>query len=614
MPVLGGEGGDKASVTGKDLAAALAPERGRAPVLNKEVAELKARYIKDAGKSIFEADVAQNEGDLMVNFDEMRRVLDSEQKRVDAEKDIKKKGELQKRYNRLQLRYNVYDKLLNNEGVKAMDNAEQQEIINAMSTLPGFAEAASVAIGGRLTSEQMMKVLSGKSGVSISADERKALTEVITSMVNDDRFKNRLSKSLASLKMGDDDARISKDIDDLKYKIREKDEVQKKLDNAKGIKKDFETKYPTKEKRDELKIAYGELNELTRALMTQFKPRNYSDGELDRIATQLADLSTKYEDAAKKDPQMRPQADAVLAQLNTFSEVAKLSVGRGSQFTELEKYAGALSTVEETERALREYSKDEKDIVSKEAERGKYSDLYKRKMEFALPEEMKRYWNEVALENATKAAQAQAAIKAEEDEKTKDLEKKRVEVASDMFKRFTELSFIKYKNGKVKGWCDKDLKQFVKKDLFSRSPKQMAREVLQRIIDSRAQLPNDNRKEIDGLLRQMGVGLGNPPATVRTVLDAIDGSEYQKWAEEKVPEIMGYGKARGYYFDRMTIKPVQAEFLLRSYGDAFFDKAAAAQAKYAAQTAKFMGGELKEFINRSSLKKKEIQDSLSGRN
>jgi len=90
MAVVGGEG-EKANVTGKDLAAALAPERGKAPVLNKEVAALKERYRKDQGKSVFEADITQNPEDLMVNFDEMRRVLDSEQKRVDAEKIPRKK-------------------------------------------------------------------------------------------------------------------------------------------------------------------------------------------------------------------------------------------------------------------------------------------------------------------------------------------------------------------------------------------------------------------------------------------------------------------------------------------------------------------------------------------
>jgi len=209
MAITGGEG-DKANVTGKDLAAALAPERGRAPVLNKEVAALKERYIKDQGKSVFEADMAQSPEDLMVNFDEMRRVLDSEDKRVKAENDPNKKAVLQKRLNRLELRYNVYDKLLNNEGYVAMEAPEKQELINSMSALPGFAEAASVAIGGRLSTDQMMKVLSGKGGVSLTRDESKALTEVISSMANDDRFKNRVSKSLSALKLGDDDAKINK--------------------------------------------------------------------------------------------------------------------------------------------------------------------------------------------------------------------------------------------------------------------------------------------------------------------------------------------------------------------------------------------------------------------
>ncbi|MCX6732739.1 MAG: hypothetical protein NTV98_04320 [Candidatus Roizmanbacteria bacterium] len=244
MAVIG-EGGEKANITGKDLAAALAPNKGRAPELNKEVIALRERYRKDAGESVFQADLVQNEADLMVNFDEMRRVLDSERKRVSTETDKKRKDVLQKRYDRLELRFGMYDKLLNNEGLASMDDTEKQELVGTMARLPGFAEAASLATGGRLSTDQMMRVLEGKGGVAMTRDEKKVVTEIVANMADDDRFKNRVSKSLSELKLSDDDAKITKDIDDLKYKIKDKDEAQKKLDEVKKTKDDYERAYPT---------------------------------------------------------------------------------------------------------------------------------------------------------------------------------------------------------------------------------------------------------------------------------------------------------------------------------------------------------------------------------
>jgi len=122
------------------------------------------------------------------------------------------------------------------------------------------------------------------------------------------------------------------------------------------------------------------------------------------------------------------------------------------------------------------------ELTQEEGKRSKYLDKYKRKMEVALSEEMKRYWNEVSLSNASLAAEAQAAIKGEEEQKVKDMEKTRVDVSKDMLDRFTQLSFLKYEGGEAKGWDDTALKQFVKKDMLSRSPKQLSRDMLDRII------------------------------------------------------------------------------------------------------------------------------------
>ena len=94
MSAIGG--GEKVNLTAPDIAAALAPQKGRAPVMNKDLADVKERMIKMGGKSVFEADTSQSEDDAMVNFDEMRRVMDDEQKRVTAETDPVRKADMQK--------------------------------------------------------------------------------------------------------------------------------------------------------------------------------------------------------------------------------------------------------------------------------------------------------------------------------------------------------------------------------------------------------------------------------------------------------------------------------------------------------------------------------------
>ena len=619
MAVVGGEG-EKANVTGKDLAAALAPERGRAPVLNKEIIDIKERYRKDQGKSVFEADIAQNPEDLMVNFDEMRRVLDSERKRVDAETDVKKKDVLQKRYDRLELRYNIYDKLLNNEGLSAMDNREQRELIATMALLPGFAEAASVAIGGRLSTEQMMKVLSGKGGVAVTPDEKKALSEIIILMANDDRFKNRVSKNLSALSLSEDDTVKSQELSDLRDTI--KDEAAKKAlqVSQKATIDAFEGR-PTVEIERINKV--GKSTDRYLAIISESnKPSSLTLPEISAKEAELLTLvssATSAHAAAAASNAGGAGEYARLTQLqNELSAIRALkgiyTVGTAtSDFQNYEKVADTRLKKAIIDGELKVIDVNKAKIAKLDGERSKYADKYKRQMEVALSEEMKRYWNDVSLTNASKAAEARAAIKGEEEQKAKDIAEKRVKISKDMLDRFTELSFWRYEGGESKGLDDKALKQFVKKDMLSRSPKQLSRDILDRIIRNRGQMPYSYGKEIDTLLKQMGVGEGTPPATTREVLNSIDASNYQTWAEEKIPDMLGYARARGYYFDRMKFKPGQAEFLQRAYPAEFFEKAAAAKTKYADQAARLMGGDLKDFMDGGALNWKKVREALAGK-
>ena len=76
---------------------------------------------------------------------------------------------------------------------------------------------------------------------------------------------------------------------------------------------------------------------------------------------------------------------------------------------------------------------------------------------------------------------------------------------------------------------------------------------------------------------------------------------------------MGYARSRGYYFDKLNLKPAQAEFLLRAYDEKFFEDAAAAKSKYLEQADKFMGGEFKDFITAGALNGKKVKEFLVGK-
>lgn len=632
MAVVGGEG-DKANVTSKDLAAALTPDKGRAPVLNKEVANLRERYIKDQGKSVFQADMAQNPEDLMVNFDEMRRILDTERRRVDLETDKKKKDVLQKRYDRLELRYNVYDKLLNNEGMTAMAPPEQQELINTMAALPGFAEAASIAIGGRLSTEQMMKVLSGKGGI-LNPSEKKALSEMILTIANDDKFKNKVSKALSTLEMDKDDQTLAIQIDGLRDKLQSDINEEIGLDKYKRMAKTYESSHPD-EVIEVAKAKFASVKSLLERIPVEHRPVTFDATEIenkkilltniklnikqnvrnipDKFSNSGALLVPAHQDTDPFTPEQLAQIrdyDASISALDSLKTTASADAGG---LTAYKGYADALDKIGSFNSTAAERSARLTELSQAESKRSKSVDKYKRKLEVTLSEEMKRYWNDVMLENGSKAAEAQAAIKGEEKEAADKLEVKRVEVAHDLLTRFTELSYLKYEGSEAKGWDDAALKQFVKKDLLSRSPKQLSRDILDRIIRNRGQLPRAYGKEIDAMLKDIGVGAGTPPATARDVLNAIDGKEYQKWASEKIPDLMGYARSRGYYFDKLNLKPAQAEFLLRAYDEKFFTDAADAKKKYLEQADKFMGGEFKDFITDGALNGKKVKEFLVGK-
>lgn len=614
-----GEGADRANITGKDLAAALAPDKGRAPVLNKDVMALRERYRKDAGESVFQAELAQNEEDLMVNFDEMRRVLDSERKRVDTETDKKRKDVLKKRYDRLELRFGMYDKLLNNEGLNAMDEAEKQELVGTMARLPGFAEATALATGGRLSAEQMMRILEGKGGVSLTKDEKRVIDQMVANVADDDRFKNRLSKNLSTNVMDENDYTSVTKIEGLRVKQKQDEQEEKDLDKFKKTKKDYESA-KSEDEIESLQQKYDVIQRTLNRIDENYRPVSFDDAEIkakikvvdDQIKSIVpTTIISTGGGASTSTSGLTPEQDAQKRQLAGYLsslQSIESSVGaNGQSLTEFKKYADSLAKIKKFEDGAGERNTRMQELTQEEGKRSKYLDKYKRKMEVALSEEMKRYWNEVTLTNAGKSADAQAAIKAEEkaaEQKEKDL---RIAKTKELLDRFMQMSYLKYENGQAKGWDDAAIKQFAKKDILSRSPKQISRDMIDRIIRNRAKLPRAYGKEIDAMLKEMGIGKGEPPAAARDVLNSIDGSQYEKWAEEKMPDLMGYAWARGYYFDRMKITPAQAEFLQRAYKEDFFANALSAKEGYANEAATLMGG---EFMSGGAITKEKIKDML----
>lgn len=623
-----GEGAEKANVTGKDIAAALAPDKGRAPVLNKEVVALRERFKKDAGESVFKAEIVENDEDLMVNFDEMRRVLDGERKKTQSETDQKRKEVLEKRYKRLELKYDIYDKLLNNETFNTFTEAERNEFTVTLARLPGFAEAMSVATGGRLTAEQMAKVLEGRGGVAMTTAEKKVVEEMISSIAHDDRLKTRISKGLSKLTLPAEDAAKAQEIADLSDSTKNKQKVLDEISKSKKRIADIEQKYPSEQDRAQMEAAYKRANKILSGIAETFKPIDLGQQSVQDMLTQASARKTEIEGqypAVKTNPaanvtdqfaeQRREYAEITtsIGNLNTLKTTFSTqdSADKYKDFADYEKARGALAT---NEPKLDKIIKDEAKLLTLESERGMFSDKYKRRMEVTLGEEVKRYWNDVVLTSAGKSAEAQASIKAEEKAAAQKEKDERVAKADELLQRFTYLSVLKYENGEAKGWDDAFLKKFVKKDMLSRSPKQLARDVLDHIIRSKGTLPRAYGKEIDAMLKEMGVGSGDPPKTTRDILNGIDPAKYQEWAERKIPEILGYARARGYYFDKLQFKPGQAEFLLRAYDEKFFENATNSQQEFAEQAAKLMGGEFKDFIKDGSLQWKDIRDKVAGKN
>lgn len=599
-------------VEAKHIAAVLTAEKGRAPVLNKDIAALSERMKKMGGKSVFQAEVAEKEDDTMVNFDQIRRVLGDEKKRVDSESDPTRKADLQKRYDRLAMRVSVYDKLLNNEGYGSMSPEERKDMANIMVSLPGFCESVSLATGGRLTIEQVNKFVTGKGAVPVTPDERKAIGAIIEQFANSDRLHIRLAKNLAGLTLPPEDTAKAQEIESLRDGIKDKDEAGIRTSITKLKEKASVHNLKTADEKERIQLKYESLKRDLNTVTEAYRPSEFNDGAFD---SQMADIDSKIVSMAAArgavggarvippfvaiahGPTTDPYAAERTAIADLENQKAKLERikramrGDEANLSAYKDSVDAATRIKALEGDLKQIDKDKAAIAVKEGERSVYADKYKRKLETALPDETKRFWNDVVITSAVKATEAETAIKDEKKAAEQSEEAKRKATAEQLLNKYLKLAYLKYKNGKVVGWDDSAIKGFMHKDMLSQSPAKLARSMMERVYYNSGQMPGEYRKEIKALLGEMGVGKGTPPLSLREALNKLPQTAFDEIAAQKVPEMLGYAWARGYYFDRMKLKAGEAEFLRQAYGpdSGFFDKALQGKEAQLEAAAKMLG-------------------------
>ena len=142
--------------------------------------------------------------------------------------------------------------------------------------------------------------------------------------------------------------------------------------------------------------------------------------------------------------------------------------------------------------------------------------------------------------------------------------------------------------------------------MLSQSPAQLTRSLLERIDDESSNMPPKFEEEMRVVLKDMGVGKGEPPLSYSKMLDSISDDDYYKMSTEKVPEMMGYALGRGYYFDRLRLSKPQAEFIRQAYPAEFFTKAIDARDEEFKQAEKMLKSGLLNGGAMTEAKLKEI--------
>lgn len=591
-------GAEKTNIEVKHLAAATGPKNNRESV-PKDLIYLQDLLTKDKGKSVFEAKVAKDDADIFVNFTEMRQM-------VDGEKDPKKPVDAQsEHWKELNQKLTIYDKLLNGKVDKLgldkdnnPDPAEKQVVLKVLGEIPGFAESIAISTGGKMSIEQARDFLLKGKG-TIPPEARKTVAEMIGAFIGDDELRMRLEKSLANLStlIPEEDITTVHEINDLADKARKaeglalrKKALEDSQEKYKGLNSsdrqlaeslfnresaifaNLPKEYcPASHTTDGVNGAISQVNseiEANDTTISELQTSRFIKADVTSIikGTSVTNTNiTKDEDAMKLYSEMiKKQGDLrkIVAQLVSLRSVYSDSV-QNDLLQTYATYDGAEKDIAKINPELIAARDAEGKYVEKVARRNKYTDKYKRKLDKTLSEEMKRYWNEVKLEEASQAQAAETSEKKKLEETAKDK-------AQLLLDKYLHLSFMKYKNGKVVGMDDKAIKDFMHKDMLSQSPAQIARTFIERIDDKSGAMPPQYQEEIAKLFKDMGVGTGDPPLTFDKVMEKIGQKNFEEFAARKVPDMLGFAWAKGYYFDRMKLKKHEAMFLHEAYGDPEF--------------------------------------------
>lgn len=599
-------GAEKTNIEVKHLVAAVGPKNNRESV-PKDLAHLQDLLTKDKGKSIFEAKVAKDDADVFVNFTEMRQM-------VDGERDPKKPVDSQSEYwKELNQKLTIYDKLLNGKVDKLgldknnnPDPAEKQVVLKVLGEIPGFAESIAISTGGKMSIEQARDFLLKGKG-TIPPEARKTVAEMIGGFIGDDELRLRLEKKLSELSnlVPENSLSNEHEINGLIDQVRGKEALilrKKALEDSQEKFKDLTT-----EQRQQAEDLFVRVSDLKKEIKKEYQPAVLTEagiqssilqvqGQLDGLAATIKTLDT-----ARLHPEEVPILDRYGVDTGrtrkTFvkdTEVSTVYIERLNDQRDLNRVLTQLESLkavyadqtqkdllqsyssfnnakaklaEEVNPELIKVSDAERLLVDKIAQRNKYADKYKSKLDKTLSEEMKRYWNEVKMEDASQAAVAEA----NEKKKIEDTAKAKAEALLD---KYLHLSFMKYKNGKVVGMDDKAIKEFMHKDMLSQSPAQLARTFIERIDDKSGVMPPEYQEEIAKLFKDMGVGAGDPPMTFDKVMEKIGQKNFEEFAARKVPDMLGFAWSKGYYFDRMKLKKHEAQFLQEAYKDPEFFKTA----------------------------------------
>lgn len=588
MDITGGA--EKTSIEGKHLAAVLAPTI-RAERVPKDVVHLQKLLNDGKGKSVFEVKVAPKEdADVFVNFTEMRQMIETEDKSSD-------------RYKELSQKLTIYEKILNgkvdqlgmDKDGRAGDPGERLEVLKVLGEIPGFAESIAIATGGSMTFEQATKYLQTGRG-SIPVEHRKAVGEMISRYIGDPDLRIRLERSLGALKLPDEDLETQQELEKQRNEAKGKDIlVQKRVDLESII---SEYKSLSSDERNAAVNIESAFSSYLQRLPAEYKmaipDTGLVNGYLASIESLITDKNSELIDLqgdidkatssaekAKSDigiSTLRTQKDNAKRELAAL-KATELNLKKineilvdpvSAKLVKIQKaYNTADAAIEQVNSDISKKEIAERKAKDLESKRNTYADKYKRKLERSLSDEMKRFWNEVKVEEAAQAGAEEAAEKKMLEEKAKTDAEKRAAKAQEMLDHYLHLSFMKYKGGKEVGFDDKAIKNFMHKDMLSQSPAQLARTFMERIDSVSGSMPPKYQEEIEVLfkeMREIGVAKGEPPLSFDKMLDSISQKEYFDLATKKVPDMLGYAWARGYYFDRMKLKKHEGIFLQEAYG------------------------------------------------